>query len=362
VENGGLARLSGAELAAVGALWKREGRTIEASFDGASMIPSIPPGMPLRILCGQEPLPGDVILFLHRGTVVVHRMIGQSKDGNWVLPRGDANPVPDLPIRREDVIGVVKSPMPAHAERRVQAAYRTIAARLVDRPWVARFIIRSMWAGHSAVSGAAGGWRRYGLAGFLARLWSRTGGRLIDLDIVLTGRFSVAGAPVALEGYRFERGGPQSRWFAPAAALLRVGLESRREQEAFVAIEASSGTLAGAAFGEGSSSPIAHNRGIGVDPRHRGRGVASALLHYQAVELERDGAREVEYHVSLTNRAARRMFAAIGARELERWIILVLLRRFRFSFRSALSKTSQASPSSRREEEAESRERPRPSL
>jgi hypothetical protein len=91
------------ELAAIATLWKRERRTFTASFGGVSMLPTIAPGAPLEIVCGDDASPGDVILFLHRGQVVVHRLLATR--GEWMLTRGDANAVPDLPIAREALVG-----------------------------------------------------------------------------------------------------------------------------------------------------------------------------------------------------------------------------------------------------------------
>ena len=102
--------LSGERLSAVAELWRRGARTITASFDGRSMLPSIQPGQPLTIDCAPfTPAPGEVIAFLHDGQVVVHRVIASR---GWVLTRGDANRLVDLPIRDVSrVIGRVVEPV-----------------------------------------------------------------------------------------------------------------------------------------------------------------------------------------------------------------------------------------------------------
>lgn len=341
-----LAKLSGSELAAVAELWKRDGRVIESAFAGSSMLPSIAPGTVVRIACGGVPAIGEVLLLAHRGFPVVHRMIAGSPDGRWILTRGDANAVPDVPVGSEAVIGVAQqiragnawNPIPSHRESRAQRLYRVIGAALLPRSrTVTSLLVRLLFRIHGAASTAAAAWWRYGLPGFAARMWSRTGGRLVDVDLVFTGRFRVEPFLAAPEGYRFERVEADSPLFVAAAGLLRVDPGARTSQEAFVAID-SPGTVAAAAFADRPAGTVGFNRGVATDERHRGRALAASLLRFQAAELGRRGVLEVEYHVSGTNRAARRMFQKIGARETERWIILVLARRFRFSHRTVLAR------------------------
>ena len=107
------------------------------------MLPTIAPGTPVEIVCGEEANPGDVILFLHRGQVVVHRLIASS--GAWMLARGDANPIPDLPAARDSLIGRAPSVAP-YAETRWQTFNRRLvvaAFRLTPR--LVRILVPPLW-------------------------------------------------------------------------------------------------------------------------------------------------------------------------------------------------------------------------
>jgi phage repressor protein C with HTH and peptisase S24 domain len=70
-----LTSFSGDELQAIASLWKREQRELTTSFSGTSMLPTIAPGTPLVIACGDGARAGDVIFFIHRGQPVVHRLL-----------------------------------------------------------------------------------------------------------------------------------------------------------------------------------------------------------------------------------------------------------------------------------------------
>jgi signal peptidase I len=131
------------ELAAIASLWKRERRTFTASFGGVSMLPTIAAGAPVEIVCGDEAKPGDVILFLHRGQVVVHRLI--ARRGAWMLARGDANPIPDLPVSADALIGRALSAAP-YRETGWQTFNRqlvVIAFRIA--PALARRVVPLLW-------------------------------------------------------------------------------------------------------------------------------------------------------------------------------------------------------------------------
>jgi hypothetical protein len=131
------------ELAAIATLWKRERRTFTASFGGVSMLPTIAPGAPIEVLCGDEAAPGDVILFLHRGQVVVHRLL--EVRGEWMLTRGDANPIPDLPVRREALVGraTAIASYDESASQRFNRHVVQIAFRVA--PFIARSLVPLLW-------------------------------------------------------------------------------------------------------------------------------------------------------------------------------------------------------------------------
>ena len=98
--------LSAAEIDAVGALWKRDGRQLVTSFGGTSMLPSIVPGQPVTVICGIEPMVGDVAVFRHSDQVGVHRVVARS--ATWLLTWGDNNPLPDEPVAPLRVIGAIR--------------------------------------------------------------------------------------------------------------------------------------------------------------------------------------------------------------------------------------------------------------
>ena len=95
------------QLAAVAGIWTRSGKQLETSFGGTSMLPAIRPGQRVVIDCRHDVSDrgakvGDVIAFLSGGQVIVHRVAGIRR--GWILPRGDANLLPDEPIEGLDAI------------------------------------------------------------------------------------------------------------------------------------------------------------------------------------------------------------------------------------------------------------------
>jgi hypothetical protein len=131
------------ELAAIATLWKREQRTFTASFGGVSMLPTIAPGAPLEIVCGDDASAGDAILFLHRGQVVVHRLLEMR--GNWMLTRGDANPIPDVPVAREALIGRVAGVADYLETARQRFHRRIVQVAFRVSPVIARGLVPVMW-------------------------------------------------------------------------------------------------------------------------------------------------------------------------------------------------------------------------
>ena len=114
--------LTGERLSAVAELWRRGAKRLTASFDGRSMLPSIQPGQPLTIDCAPfTPAAGDVIAFIHEGKVVVHRVVASR---GWVLTRGDANRLVDLPIRDASALmGRVVAPVTSRRARRADRVF-----------------------------------------------------------------------------------------------------------------------------------------------------------------------------------------------------------------------------------------------
>src|SRR5262245_57766853 len=104
--DGALQSLSADEIDAVGLLWKRQGRQFVTSFSGTSMLPSIAPGQPVTVLCGVEPMVGDVAVFRYSDQVGVHRVVARS--ASWLLTWGDNNPLPDEPVAPSRIIGAIR--------------------------------------------------------------------------------------------------------------------------------------------------------------------------------------------------------------------------------------------------------------
>lgn len=318
------------ELAAVASIWKHERRAFTATFGGVSMLPTIAPGSPLEIVCGDDASPGDVILFLSRDQVVVHRLLAVR--GSWALTRGDANAVPDQPVARQAVIGRATNVAP-HVEAATQIRYRRIVAPLFQiAPLLARATVPLLWRARGLLR-LFSARRLYGPAGLAARLWSKTLGVFFSVDIVLTLRLSTASVEFTpATDIAFARVSHPSPFFAEAARLLGVDPRTRGDMDACVAITPD-GVVAGCAFNDRVDGPLAHQRGVAVSPQHRGLDLGLRLLRFQSAELARLGATAIEYQVGLTNRSSRRMLARLGAVHIETWIIVKLLRKVRIARR-----------------------------
>lgn len=98
---------------AVARLLLRSGREVEAAAEGASMSPSIPTGTIVRIcsVAGGVPAIGDVVAFLRGETLVTHRVVAGGPPGRpeFVVTRGDAATICDVPVPVTDVLGRVTS-------------------------------------------------------------------------------------------------------------------------------------------------------------------------------------------------------------------------------------------------------------
>ena len=97
-------QLDGAELRAVAAIWRRQQREVTARFRGVSMEPTIPSGSELRLRCGGPVAVHDVLAFVARDQLVVHRVVGLAADGTWTLTCGDACRIPDPVLRDPDAL------------------------------------------------------------------------------------------------------------------------------------------------------------------------------------------------------------------------------------------------------------------
>ncbi len=96
---------------AIASRWRQQGRVIESVVAGGSMGATLPDGSRIRIEIGlrTEFGPGEVIAFLPRSHIVVHRLVGRGRGrgAGWLLTRGDGVVTPDPPVDPERVLGPV---------------------------------------------------------------------------------------------------------------------------------------------------------------------------------------------------------------------------------------------------------------
>jgi hypothetical protein len=119
--------LTAEQLSAVAEIWKRERRELATFFDGTSMMPAIAPGEKVVVMCGVEPVVGDVILFRFDKQIGVHRVVARSE--TWLMTWGDANSLPDFPITPDYVIGAIRD-----ARRLPRSWYRSLLLRVLAPP------------------------------------------------------------------------------------------------------------------------------------------------------------------------------------------------------------------------------------
>ncbi len=117
------------------------------------MRPSIEPGEDLRIACGDPVSVGDVAVLVSGGRVIVHRVVAREK--GWLITRGDAGALPDVPVPAEAVVGRVAGvrrsgefrelePAPDSVTRRAARSACVLALRV--SPGAASFLARCLWA------------------------------------------------------------------------------------------------------------------------------------------------------------------------------------------------------------------------
>jgi signal peptidase I len=88
------------------------GTELVATIDGVSMTPTIAPGTRVRLRHADVYTlrSGDVVAFEYNGRLMAHRIvrIGRTRASRgYLLTRGDAMPLNDVPVRLECVIGIV---------------------------------------------------------------------------------------------------------------------------------------------------------------------------------------------------------------------------------------------------------------
>lgn len=335
-------------LSGVAALWKREQRQVVTRFGGRSMEPTIRSTDELRLDCGADPQPGDVVAVAGPNGLIVHRLVARWKD--WVLTRGDASTLPDFATQSSTVFGRVSEirregssfalvPGPDGPFRRAVA--RTYLALFRRSPRLANGWLRSLWRLRRLMLSPAirirAGWQKLidahrgtGLIGVLRRAWNRLFGWFFMLNPVVEWTLHPSQAlpcpasPVEIRRVTVEPGSPATE---EALDLIGGPRAPRLSQQLFVAVDGKGAVVACSWSASADEGRVRH-RGIAVRRDRRGEGIAPALLVYQARSLGCEGVEVILYETGLENRASRRVFHHIGA-DLRRFgVSLILFRRF----------------------------------
>ncbi len=151
-------------------------------------------------------------------------------------------------------------------------------------------------------------------------------------------RFGVVGIELAPAHYRIERAGKRALsdvaalaaklWEHPAGELAAEFSELLEQGNAALFLARQKGEAVGFAqcqlrrdYVEGSStSPVGYLEGVYVEPAHRQRGVAAALLHACEVWAKRRGCTEFASDCELENADSLRFHQSLGFREANRII------------------------------------------
>ena len=128
-------------LTTVAQVWRQQGRVLETSFGGTSMLPAITPLNVVRFHCGAPFATGDVIIYVREERVVVHRVVRESGDLVWT--RGDANLLPDPPVSRAQILGRVSAIRTADGWREIASAKANVMSRLLSR--MPSVVISLLW-------------------------------------------------------------------------------------------------------------------------------------------------------------------------------------------------------------------------
>ena len=147
----------GSTLRAVATIWKRQRRTLTAAFGGSSMEPTIRAGERVTIRCTDDCQVGDVIVFVFRDQVAVHRLVAIHRRQRWLVTCGDNRTLPDEPITSEEaIVGVVTAveregsfvPLDGPPRRRLRGAIVGLLRGLTFAPeWMLRRLLRLVLRG-----------------------------------------------------------------------------------------------------------------------------------------------------------------------------------------------------------------------
>lgn len=150
---------------AVLGLCAQAGIEFVATIDGFSMTPDLRPGtsVRLRLVDSSSLRVGDVIAFEHNRQLIAHRIVRLGRttaSRRYLLTRGDARLLNDVPVRDDLIIGVVTAKRvnadwaaldpagPCGSNYMLSAMFTTMAGGLLDlNPRGAVHFIRWAWRG-----------------------------------------------------------------------------------------------------------------------------------------------------------------------------------------------------------------------
>ncbi len=82
---------------------------LSVCVSGVSMMPTIKPGTRVAVAMAEEYAVGDVVVFLDKATLYIHRIIDRIEDRGEIIiiTKGDNSSAPDERIAQNQIIGVV---------------------------------------------------------------------------------------------------------------------------------------------------------------------------------------------------------------------------------------------------------------
>jgi hypothetical protein len=152
-------------VSAVLGLCERAGIELVATIDGFSMAPNLSPGTSVRLrpVDPRSLRVGDVIAFEHNKRLIAHRIVRLGRttvSRRYVLTRGDARLLNDVPVRDDLIIGIVTAKRidadwasldpagPCGSRDTLSAMFTTMSGGLLDlNPRGAAHFIRWAWRG-----------------------------------------------------------------------------------------------------------------------------------------------------------------------------------------------------------------------
>jgi signal peptidase I len=156
---------------AVLGLCEQAGIEFVATVDGNSMTPNLSPGTRVRLrpIARRSLQVGEVIAFEHNRRLIAHRIVrlGRTRaSARYVLTRGDARALNDVPVHHDCIIGVVTAKRsdagwaalqpaaPRGYQYALAALFTALSGGLLDlNPRGAAHFIRLAWRGWALMTG-----------------------------------------------------------------------------------------------------------------------------------------------------------------------------------------------------------------